>query len=187
VTGNSERFRIADASIRIDSMPAEGRDLVLSVAESERAALAQRLGIGTVERLDVRLRAVRFKGGVRVTGQLDAVITQPSVVSFEPVSQSISESIDRVFLPGGEKPYAGAAGAEIFVDLEGEDLPDHFEGTEADLSDLVLETLSLAIDPYPRGEGENVGDLGLPKDADEGPESPFARLRDLKGKGGKGT
>ncbi len=187
MTGRPDRFRIADASIRIDSMPADGRDLVLSVAEAERAALSEWLAISTVERLDVRLKAVRFKGGIRVTGHLDAVITQPSVVSFAPVSQSISEPIERVFLPGGEKPFAGAAGAEIFVDLEGEDLPDHFEGTEADLSDLVVETLSLAIDPYPRVEGENVGDIGLAADADGAPESPFAKLRDLKGKGGKGT
>jgi hypothetical protein len=187
VTGQAERFRIADASIRIDSMPAEGRDLVLSVAEEERAGLAERLGISTLEQLDVRLRAVRFKGGIRVSGQLDAVITQPSVVSFQPVSQAISEPIDRVFLPGGEKPYAGAAGAEVFVDLEGDDLPDHFEGTEADLSDLVVETLSLAIDPYPRVEGENLGDNGLPVETDEAPESPFAKLGKLKGKGGRGT
>jgi hypothetical protein len=67
------------------------------------------------------------------------------------------------------------------VDLEGEDLPDHFDGPEADLSDLVVETLALAVDPYPRRDGESLTDLGLADPADE-PESPFDKLKALKNK-----
>ena len=175
----SGRLRITDASIRLDSIPAEGRDVVVSVSEAERAGIAERLAITTVEALAVRLHADKFRGGVRVTGRLEATIVQPSVVSLEPVRQEISEPIDRIFLPGGEKPYAGAAGAEVFVDLEGEDLPDHFEGPEADLTDLIVEALSLAIDPYPRTEGESIQDLGVDI-SDEGKESPFSKLKGLK-------
>jgi uncharacterized metal-binding protein YceD (DUF177 family) len=180
------RFRLSDASIRIDSMPAEGRDLSFAVADEERAALADRLAITSVEKLEIRLHALRFKGGMRVSGRLDAEVVQPSVVSLEPVRQSISEPFDRVFLPGGEKSFAGPAGAEVFVDLEGEDLPDHFEGAEADLSDLIVETLALAIDPYPRAEGETLADADMPDDEDA-PESPFAALKKLKDKGGEGS
>ena len=175
----SGRLRIADASIRLDSMPAEGRDLAFEVDADERAALAAQLGVGAVEALRVRPHADRFRGGMRVTGGLAARIVQPSVVSLEPVAQEIDEAIDRVFLPGGEKPYAGAAEAEIFVDLEGEDVPDHFEGPEADLSDLIVETLSLAIDPYPRREGESLADLGI-AGVEDAPESPFAGLEALR-------
>ncbi len=39
-------------------------------------------------------------------------------------------------------------------------MPDHFEGNEADLTDLIVETLALAIDPYPREPGRVAGDLG---------------------------
>src|SRR5262249_30937572 len=109
---------------------------------------------------------------------------QPSVVSLEPVTQEIAEPIDRVFLPGGEKDYAGPANAEIFVDLEGEDVPDHFEGNEADLSDLIVETLALAIDPYPRAEGESFGALG--EDGDTESDLPLAGLKVLKTPGDKG-
>jgi uncharacterized metal-binding protein YceD (DUF177 family) len=175
----TERLSIADASIRLDSMPAEGRDLVLSVGEELRAALAAQLGVSAVEALDIRLHADKFRGGMRVHGSIKARITQPSVVSFDPVSQDISEPVDRVFLPGTEKPFAGEAGAEVFVDLEGEDIPDHFDGKEADLSDLIIETLSLAIDPYPRAEGESLETLGAKLD-DPAELSPFARLRALK-------
>jgi uncharacterized metal-binding protein YceD (DUF177 family) len=171
-------LRLADASLRIDSVPAAGYDLHLVVPADERAALAERLEVSSVDRLEVRLHAVRFRGGFRVTGRLEAAITQPSVVTLEPVHQQIGEPIDRVFLPGGERDYAGPANAEIFVDLEGEDLPDHFEGGEADLSDLIIETLALAVDPYPRAEGEELATLG---DTDDGGDRPFAGLRRLKG------
>jgi uncharacterized metal-binding protein YceD (DUF177 family) len=175
----TRRLRLADASIRIDSMPAEGRDLVLSVPAGEREALAAQLELSSVDRLDIRLHADRFRGGFRVSGHLEAEVTQPSVVSLVPVQQGIREPIDRVFLPGGDKAYAGPAGAEVFVDLDGEDLPDHFEGQEADLTDLIVETLSLAIDSYPRAPGEEVGEIDVVDQEGEA-ESPFARLRDLK-------
>ena len=116
-------FRIAGADIRLDSMPTNGRDLTLDVGAEDRLAAADLLGITAVEKLHVRLHAVRFKGGIRVNGRLVATTVQPSVVSLEPVVQEIAEPIDRVFLPGGEKAYAGPADAEIFVDLDGEDVP----------------------------------------------------------------
>jgi hypothetical protein len=177
-------FRIADAGIRLDSMPTTGRDLVLDVGAADRLHVADQLGITAVERLQVNLHAVRFKGGIRVTGRLVATAVQPSVVSLEPVTQEISEPIDRIFLPGGEKQYAGPADAEIFVDLEGEDVPDHFEGNEADLSDLIVETLALALDPYPRLPGESIGELGDEGDTES--DLPFAGLKVLKDTGDKG-
>lgn len=173
------RLRLGEASVRLDSMPSEGRDIAVRANDDERDALAEQLGISAVEELEVRLHAQKFRGGIRVTGRLQAVVVQPSVISLEPVRQSIGEVIDRVFLPGGEKPYAGPAGAEVFVDLEGDDVPDHFEGPEADLSELIVETLALAIDPYPRAEGEAIEDLGVETgpDADD---SPFSRLKALR-------
>jgi uncharacterized metal-binding protein YceD (DUF177 family) len=175
---STEQFRIPDASIRLDSMPVAGRDLALEVDAADRLAVAEQLGITAVEKLEVKLHAVRFKGGMRVTGRLLATTVQPSVVSLEPVIQEIAEPIERVFLPGGEKAYAGPADAEIFVDLEGEDVPDHFEGNEADLSALIVETLALALDPYPRQPGETLG--ALRDDGDTESDLPFAGLKILK-------
>jgi uncharacterized metal-binding protein YceD (DUF177 family) len=171
------RIVIPDASIRLDSMPTAGRDVDITVEREGREAIAAQLEVTAVDRLQVKLHAVRFRGGIRVTGQLKALVVQPSVVSLEPVIEDLLEPIDRIFLPGGEKSYASQADAEVFVDLEGDDLPDHFEGNEADLSDLIVETLALAIDPYPRLEGESIGLAG---DEDEEDDSPFAGLKVLK-------
>jgi uncharacterized metal-binding protein YceD (DUF177 family) len=181
----TDRLRLGDATIRLDAMPAEGRDLALDVGEAERAAVAERLDVSAVERLSVKLHADKFRGGMRVHGRLNATIVQPSVISLEPVTQEIEEPIDRIFLPRGEKPFAGAAEAEIFVDLEGDDIPDHFDGTEADLSDLIIESLSLAIDPYPHAPGETVGQLDV-IDEDTESSSPFSSLKALKKGDGNG-
>ena len=173
-------FRLADASIRLDSMPVAGREAHVTPSADERAAIAASIGVTTVDALDVKLHAVKFRGGMRVTGRLTGSVTQPSVVTLEPISQEISEPIDRIFLPGGEKDFAGPANAEIFVDLDGEDVPDHFEGNEADLTDLIVETLALAVDLYPRAPGESLDDLGLKPDVAE--DHPFAALKALKPK-----
>jgi uncharacterized metal-binding protein YceD (DUF177 family) len=173
-------FHLHGAGIRLDSMPVAGRDVELAPAADERAALAERLGVTSLDALAVKLHAVKFRGGIRVTGRLTAAVTQPSVVTLEPLTQDIAEPIDRIFLPGGEKSFAGAANAEIFVDLEGDDIPDHFEGNEADLTDLIIETLALAIDLYPRAPGESVEALGLKPEVVE--EHPFAALKALKPK-----
>ena len=173
-------FHLHDAGIRLDSMPTTGRDVDLAPTSDERIALAERLGVTSVDALDVKLHAVKFRGGIRVTGRLTATVTQPSVVTLEPLQQQIAEPVDRIFLPGGEKAYAGPANAEIFVDLEGEEIPDHFEGNEADLTDLIIETLALAIDLYPRAAGESVEALGLKAEPLE--DHPFAALKALKPK-----
>lgn len=173
-----QRLRITDASIRLDSMPTAGRDVDLTVDKDERNRIAEELQVVSVDRLQVKLHAVRFRGGIRVTGRLTAIVVQQSVVTFEPVTQEIGEPIDRIFLPGGEKQFAGPANAEVFVDLEGDDIPDHFDGNEADLSDLIVETLALAIDPYPRAPGESLDDLGVKSTVEE--VHPFAGLKKLK-------
>jgi len=178
MTRTGQLFHIADASIRVDSMPTAGRDLRLSVDADDRSALASELDVSAVNVLEVQLQAVRFRGGIRVTGRLTAEIVQPSVVTLDPVLQKIDEPIDRVFLPGGQKPFVDAGDAEVFVDLDGEDLPDHFEGNEADMTPLIIETLALAIDPYPRNGGEQVPEAGY----GDAKESPFARLKVLKDK-----
>jgi uncharacterized metal-binding protein YceD (DUF177 family) len=176
----TERVRLADASIRLDSMPVTGRDVNVRPGEDERVAIAAALGITAVRDLDVVLHAVKFRGGIRVTGRLTAEIAQPSVVTLEPITQAVSEPIDRIFLPSGEKQFAAAAGAEVFVDLEGDDLPDHFDGPEADLSDLIIETLALGIDLYPRGENEALEPVA--DGAKDPADSPFAALKALKDK-----
>lgn len=167
-----------DAVIRIDKLPAGGRSLAVDADEATRAAIATAMNILSVERFSARLTVTPLRGGLRALGHLDAEVSQASVVSFEPVPETISEAIDRVFLPGPRDGHAPAPGAEIFIDLEDDDFPDHIDGPEIDLSDLLLETLALALDPYPRRTHESLDTIAASLDAPE--QSPFAKLAALK-------
>jgi uncharacterized metal-binding protein YceD (DUF177 family) len=182
MTARQDAHRL-EATIRVDSLPPEGRALRVEATEAQRQIIAEELGITAVEALQAELSASPFRGGVRVTGRLTARIEQPCVVSLVPVHQDIDEEVDRVYLPeGGEARHAPAE--EIYVDLEGDDLPDHFDGREADLSDLLVETLALAIDPYPHAPGARLETEGDVRDREA--ESPFAALKKLRTDGSDG-
>ncbi|MBE7734447.1 YceD family protein [Devosia faecipullorum] len=174
---------IFDAIVRIDRLPAGGRSLAVEADETVRAQIAQAMNILSVERFSAHLTITPLRGGLRALGHLDAAVTQASVVSFEPVAEMISEDIDRVFLPAPRTHQAPTAGSEIFIDLEDDDFPDHIDGPEVDLSPLLLETLALALSPYPRRDGESLETLGL--GADQAESGPFAGLAALKGEGDK--
>ena len=170
---------IFDAIIRVDGLPAVGCDLDVALSAAELQGLTDLLEVSAVERLTANLHAVPFRGGIRVTGRVAGRVVQPCVVTLEPVSQDIDEAVDRVFLPASAGVTNGHSEAEIFVDPEGEDLPDVFDGREADLSGMIIETLALAIDPYPRAPGVSVADLGIEDEDEEA--SPFAVLKGLRG------
>jgi hypothetical protein len=173
---------IFDAIVRIDKLPTAGRSLSIDANDVERAKIADAMNILAVEHFFATLTIAPFRGGLRALGRLDARVTQASIVSFEPVAEVVSEEIDRVFLPAAKGGKAPAPGAEVFIDLEDEDFPDHIDGPEVDLSALLLETLALALDPYPRRPGESLEGLGLSLGDTE--SGPFAKLAGLKDTGG---
>jgi uncharacterized metal-binding protein YceD (DUF177 family) len=167
-----------DAVVRIDRLPATGREIKVSLDEPTRAALAMELKLSAIDSFEATLVVAPLRGGIRALGRLVAEIVQPSVVTFEPVGQHVDEVVDRVFLPephGYQKPTPGS---ELFVDLEDDDFPDHIDGPEVDLSALLIETLALAIDPYPRHAEESLDSLGV--DLGNEPSGPFAGLEKLK-------
>lgn len=173
---------IFDAVVRIDRLPAGGRSLTVEASEAERAAIAEAMQILSVEQFSATLSIVPLRGGLRAQGHIKARVTQASVVSFEPVAETVEEDVDRVFLPAPREAQAPAPGAEIYIDLENDDFPDHIDGPEVDLSALLLETLALALDPYPRLPGESLEGLGISvSDAEESPFAKLARLKDGNG------
>ena len=168
---------IIDAIVRIDRLPASGRSIDVAPDAVSRAELAKILNVKAVEAMEASLTVTPLRGGIRALGRLSARIVQASVVSFEPVVQEIDEAIDRVFLPQSTDNVP-TPGSEVFVDLEDDDFPDHIDGPEVDLSALLIETIALAIDPYPRRPGESLETLGL--NIDDDASGPFAALTKLK-------
>lgn len=168
---------VLDARVRVDNLPAGGRELDVVANEAGRIELTGRLKVTSIEHLQANLNVAPFRGGLRVTGQVRAAVTQPCVVTFVPVHQQIQEPVDRVFLPANHQKSHAPSAKEIFIDPDEDDPPDYFEGAEADLTELVTETVALAIDPYPRAPD---AELELPKDLGDAEVSPFAVLQKLR-------
>ncbi|MEM9045000.1 MAG: DUF177 domain-containing protein, partial [Pseudomonadota bacterium] len=108
----------------------------------------------------MRIRAIteaRFEGAIapwgksgwQLDGSLSAITVQDCVVTLAPVTQYIEEDVSRRFLPEAELE----AQDDILVDADQtEDGPEPI-GPQIDLAAVMLESLALALDPYPRAEG----------------------------------
>ena len=115
----------------------------------EKPAIAAFLGLEA-------LRDLRFRGelapadddGWRLEGRLQAEIVQNCVVTLAPVTGTIDQPVARDYVP--EESFS--LSSDMDLDPEAADDPDPF-GATVDPGLLALESLALAIDPYPRAPG----------------------------------
>lgn len=136
------------------------------------------------------LRKLRFVGKLSpITGKdwlleakLGATVVQPCSISLEAVSTRIQEDVRRHYSDQLDPPNLDD-GTEIeMVDDETlEPLPDRI-----DLGEVLLEALALAIPPFPRADGVDLGEIrAAPKGVDPMDDDalkPFAGLAGLRDK-----
>jgi uncharacterized metal-binding protein YceD (DUF177 family) len=126
----------------VDVPRTTGRPAIHKIAATadERAALARRFALLSLDRLEAEIRLERLPGGrVRLTASLVAEAVQECVATLEPVPARIAEEFFVLY---------GEAKAAEDVTLDGEDEP--LEGGRIDIGEAVAQELSLALDPFPR-------------------------------------
>ena len=158
----------------------DGDRLDINAGDSERTAVADRLGLLSLDRLEAHCMLSRDGDKVRATGRLRAALQQPCVATGDPVPAHIDEAFDLLFVPEPK-----LAGAEEEVELGQSDLDTVFhDGSAIDLGGAIADTLALALDPYPRSAGADAAlkEAGV---LTEEEASPFAALAALKEKLGK--
>jgi uncharacterized metal-binding protein YceD (DUF177 family) len=159
--------KISDAGLALD--------VAAKVGELPR--IAAYLGLLSLQALTAQVKLTRWRKGVLVTGHFTADATQACVVTLDPVDEHVEGEFERRFLP--DTPQTESR--EVRVDPEGED-PAEPLGREIDLGEILVEELSLGLDPYPRKAGaEYAGE----QDTVAKPENPFAVLSKLQGKGAR--
>lgn len=141
-----------------------------------RDGVAAELGV-------IAVRKLRFAGRLvpegrtdwRLDATLGATVVQESVVSLDPVTTRIDEPVARRYLAGFEEPEAGEH--EMPDDDSAEALPEAI-----DLWEVMVEALALALPPYPRADGEALGEVVVTapgaEPLTEEAARPFAALRD---------
>ncbi|MDE1147899.1 MAG: DUF177 domain-containing protein [Azospirillaceae bacterium] len=117
----------------------------------ERAALARRLDLVSLDSLTALVRLRRIRGGqmVRVTGELDAQVVQSCVVTLEPMAASVRDTFQALYAPAHLVPKDEEELENLGLDDEA-DPPEPIESGRIDIGELVTQHLSLALDPYPR-------------------------------------
>jgi uncharacterized metal-binding protein YceD (DUF177 family) len=169
--------------VRIDTIGPAARTLALEADEAERAALARRFGLVGIHRLAAEARLSRAGETVTAEGRLDAAVTQSCVATAAPVEAALDEPFRIEFRPQPE----AAADEEVELDESELDVVFH-DGASIDLGEAVAETLSLALDPWPRAPDADavLKEAGVKGEAEAAEEaSPFAALAGLKDKLGK--
>lgn len=150
-------------TINVARLPQKGMPVVIEADEAQRAALAEAHGLLSVERYRADLLVTRWKrNGIKVNGNVEAVITQACIVTLEPIQATIDEEVEGVFLPEDSKLARQGfnAAGEILLDAEGPDSPETFAGDVIDAGALAEEFFGLAIDPYPRKSGAAIAGPG---------------------------
>jgi uncharacterized metal-binding protein YceD (DUF177 family) len=154
----------------------DGQRVDFSADDAERAAVAERLGLLGLDRLEAALTLRRQGEEVRAAGRLRASATQACVATGEPVPAIVDEEVTLLFLP---EP-SGLPDEEVELNAEDLDVIFH-DGREIDVAAAVADELSLALDPYPRSAGaeDALREAGVLSEEQAG---PFAALAALKGK-----
>ena len=166
--------------VNVRTLPRSGRQERFDAPVEVRERLARDNGVVSIDRLVATAHLVPWqRGGVHVTGRVEADIVQPCAVSGQPLRTAIEETIDLVFVPEGSALAAPRRDehGEIVFDPLGDDLPEPFSGDSIDLAALWCEFLTLGIDPNARAPGAT---FDAAEHGDAAPDSPFAVLATLR-------
>ena len=130
--------------------PLPGDPVIIEANEAERAALAQRFSLSSVESLRAEIELEDKGKAIRATGALKAEIMQACAISAEDFPVSVDEPVDLRFVPEGTLSAAESDDEEI--ELEADDCDEiEYSGETFDLGEAVAQTLGLVIDPYAEG------------------------------------
>jgi uncharacterized metal-binding protein YceD (DUF177 family) len=160
--------------LRLDQIR-DGERLDMVADEAERRAIADRLRIGALDRLEAHAVLSRTGAVVRAEGRMVATLVQSCVITGDPVGAHVDEPFALLFMPEPEQ-----AGPDEEIELAERDCDVVFhDGAAIDLGSAIADTLALSIDPYPRSAGAEAAlkEAGV---MTEGQASPFAVLAKLR-------
>ena len=166
----SDRFA---HQLRLDQLR-DGQRLDLVAEETERTAIAKRLGLPSLERLEAHVCLVRTDDVVRADGRLLAVLEQSCVVTGDPVAAHVDEAFTLLFTP---EP-TGAPEEEVELGPSDCDVV-FYNGAVIDLGAAIADTLAVSLDPYPRSAGADAAlkEAGVLSEEQASPFAVLAKLR----------
>jgi len=167
----SDRFAHA---LRLDQIR-DGERLDLVADDAERAAIAKRIGIAALDRVDAHVTLNRTGEAIRAEGRLVAALNQSCVVTGDPIASHVDEPFEILFIP---EPPASRPDEEIELGESDCDVVFH-DGATIDLGTAIADTLALSLDAYPRSASADAAlkEAGVISESEAGPFGVLAKLR----------
>jgi len=160
--------------LRLDQIR-DGERLDLIADDAERSAIAMRLQLVSLERLEAHVCLGRTGDIVRAEGRLVAVLEQSCVVTGDAVAAHVDEPFTLLFTP---EPTTGGPDEEIELGESDCDVV-FYDGAAIDLGNAITDTLALSLDPYPRSAGAEAAlkEAGIVSEEQASPFAVLAKLR----------
>lgn len=178
----------------VDVSPLDAKPLEISIEAPPEScpAICNRLNLHSIESLRAKIILKRndVNRYVFISGEIDADLHQRCVVTTEPVTEHVSDTFEAWYAEANQAvSFAKAKRERMSVKerdeqpvLEEEEDPEEIIDGKIDVGELIIQNLSLALNPYPRLEG--VEFEGQQKGLDDAPDgtydNPFAALKNWK-------
>jgi uncharacterized metal-binding protein YceD (DUF177 family) len=148
----------------------------ISATVAERAALARRFGLVSLDRLDAVVELVRqSEGTVLLSAEFEAAFEQTCTVTLDPFSSVVAERFALLYGPSdAEDTAADIVGDEVAFEPLASD--------RIDIGEAVAQEFSLALPPFPRSPDAAV-EIAPTAEDEAGPFAALSRL--LPPDGGK--
>jgi uncharacterized metal-binding protein YceD (DUF177 family) len=154
--------------VRIGSEPYRQQ---IAASDAERAALARRFDLVSLDRLDAVVELVR-EGDRRILLRADfeAAFEQSCIVTLDPIAGAVAERFTLLYGP----PEAEETAAEIV----GDDVAfEPITGDTIDIGEAVAQEFSLALPSFPRSP-DATAEADTPAPDEAGPFAALSRLLD---------
>ncbi len=168
-----------DCTVKVNELERTPKEFKLVATEAQCKDLAERFDLVSVEFLSGVL-SVWDEGadsGVHIKGTISAKLTQRCIASLQPVPESFETGFDLMLVDPEMADRMDDEG--VYLDPDAPDY-DALEGDAVPLGEVLAQTLSISMNPYPRAEGaeldtKKVSGVSLNEPELERP-NPFAVL-----------
>jgi hypothetical protein len=176
MSGESEKGELTRI---IKLRPLPGETVLVEANETERAALARRFALPSVDSLRADIALENDGSSVLARGQLKAQIVQNCAVSGDEFAVSIDEPVLLRFTQA-RSANANEEDEEMEIELTEENCDEiEFSGDALNLGEAIAQSLGLAIDPYAEGPNAEATRKAAGISSDNEPSGPLAEA--LKG------
>ncbi len=164
--------------IDVTTLTTSGRHYTLEPDDESLSKIAKRFTIPAIVSLQAKLKVMPIQAGATISGSIQASLVRECVASLEEMDEKVTFDFEITF--DRTAPDVSDLSEEALADLGLEkslellEGPEPLEGDLIDIGELMVQQLSLAMDPFPRKEGaQSLSELyGTVEET-----SPFAILK----------